>query len=157
MSATPVYRLIHGLPGAGKTEVFKWLRSYFEDVWQYRHGDEFVFVARMNSMADNIQGTTLHSYWKIAFQSHQGCYVNLKDNDDSWTSMVTKLSLLQWIFIDEIETADIGLLAQVENKQTEFSARPTIFKRVNSDEKELLRPWGGVNVMMTGDWWQLHP
>ena len=71
--------------------------------------------------------------------------------------MVTKLSLLQWIFIDEIETADIGLLAQVENKQTEFSARPTIFKRVNSDEKELLRPWGGVNVMMTGDWWQLHP
>ena len=29
-SEEPLFRLIHGLPGSGKSQVLKWLRSYFE-------------------------------------------------------------------------------------------------------------------------------
>ena len=29
MSAEPLYRLIHGLPGAGKSQVLLWIRDYF--------------------------------------------------------------------------------------------------------------------------------
>ena len=28
----PLLRLIHGLPGSGKSQLMKWLRSYFEEV-----------------------------------------------------------------------------------------------------------------------------
>lgn len=36
-SQTPLYRLIHGLPGAGKSQVLLWLREYFEEVWLYTY------------------------------------------------------------------------------------------------------------------------
>ena len=56
MSTMPLYRLIHGLPGSGKSQVLLWVRDYFETVWHWTHGEQFVFVASMNSMADNIGG-----------------------------------------------------------------------------------------------------
>ena len=67
LSSTPLYRLIHGLPGAGKSQVLLWLRSYFEEVWHWKHRDQFVFLTSMNSMADNIGGFTMHSYFAISF------------------------------------------------------------------------------------------
>ena len=29
----PLFRMIHGLPGSGKSKLLLWLRTYFEDVW----------------------------------------------------------------------------------------------------------------------------
>ena len=72
MSTTPLYRLIHGLPGAGKSQVLLWLRDYFERVWGWVHGDQFVFLGAMNSMADNIGGFTMHSYFAISFMDNRG-------------------------------------------------------------------------------------
>ena len=63
----PLLRLVHGLPGSGKTQVLRWLQSYFEEVWGWTLGLEFVFTAPMNSMASNIQGSTIHSWGQIAF------------------------------------------------------------------------------------------
>ena len=57
----PLLRLIHGLPGSGKTQVLRWLQSYFEEVWSWTLGLEFVFTAPLNSMASSIQGSTIHS------------------------------------------------------------------------------------------------
>ena len=57
----PLFRLIHGLPGAGKSKVLKWLRSYLIEVWQLREEEDFVFLASMNSMATSIGGSTLHA------------------------------------------------------------------------------------------------
>ena len=31
MSAVPLYRLVHGLPGSGKSQVLLWIRDYFEN------------------------------------------------------------------------------------------------------------------------------
>ena len=38
MSPVPEYKLIHGLPGSGKSLVFKCVRSYLEIVWEHAHG-----------------------------------------------------------------------------------------------------------------------
>ena len=35
VSSVPLLRLIHGLPGSGKSELLRWIRSYFEDVWMW--------------------------------------------------------------------------------------------------------------------------
>ena len=58
----PLFRLVHGLPGSGKSQILKWLRSYFIEVWLWEEGIHFQFVAPLNSMADNIGGSTVHSW-----------------------------------------------------------------------------------------------
>ena len=65
--AEPLLRLIHGLPGSGKTELLLWIQTYFEDVWGWTLGNEFVFLAPLNSMASNCGGVTVHSWGKIQF------------------------------------------------------------------------------------------
>jgi hypothetical protein len=47
----PYFRMVHGLPGAGKSEVLKWARSYFEKVWLWTVGVQFQFLAPLNMMA----------------------------------------------------------------------------------------------------------
>jgi len=66
-SSSPMVELVHGLPGSGKTKVIKMIFTYFNEVWGWSHGNEFVGLAPMNSMAGNIGGCTLHSFGEIAF------------------------------------------------------------------------------------------
>ena len=68
IAPAPLRHLIHGLPGSGKSELTRWIQSYFEEVWQYKKGQEFVFLAPMNSMANNIGGSTVHSWGQIGFK-----------------------------------------------------------------------------------------
>ena len=68
----PISMLIHGVPGAGKSAVLKWLRSFFEDVCGFTHGVEFVFLASMSTMASIVEGCTLHSFGNIAFKMEDG-------------------------------------------------------------------------------------
>eukprot|EP00973_Karenia_brevis_P074070 10294385-Karenia_brevis.AAC.1 len=64
--------LLHGLPGAGKSEILKWLRSYWETVWKYEHVVDFVFVAYSNAMADNIGGSAMHSCFRTGWKKEDG-------------------------------------------------------------------------------------
>ena len=61
--------MIHGLPGAGKSEVIKWARGFFEEVLGWRHGREFVCMASMNTMAALIGGMTIHSFGGVPFNT----------------------------------------------------------------------------------------
>ena len=161
MCSAPLYRLIHGLPGAGKSQVLLWIRDYFITVWHWVHGDEFVFVAGMNSMADNIGGATLHSYFGLPFQNRRGAIVNSTQSDENWNKKLTKMSVLRYIFIDEIEAAGAELIGHAEEETLQHTRRPDVYRYPqNADaamSKTMPRPWGGVNVMLIGDWWQLHP
>ena len=77
----PLLRLIHGLPGSGKTEILRWIQSYFEEVWSWTLGTEFAFVAPLNSMACNIQGATVHSWGKIGFKDRRGTLIGFQKQD----------------------------------------------------------------------------
>ena len=59
----PLFRMIHGLPGSGKSQILKWLRSYFTEVWLWEEGIHFQFLAPLNSMADGIGAG--HQAWKL--------------------------------------------------------------------------------------------
>ena len=56
----PLRCLLHGVPGAGKSEVLWWLRLFFEDVCGWTHGVNFVYLASQNSMAAIVDGCTFH-------------------------------------------------------------------------------------------------
>ena len=161
MSAEPLYRLIHGLPGAGKSQVLIWIRDYFETVWHWVHGDEFVFVAGLNSMADHIGGATLHSYFGLSFKNRRGAIVNSAQSDKNWNQKLTKMSILKYIFVDEIEAAGAELIGHAQNETLQHTRRPDVYRYAQNTSEALLqrnpRPWGGLNVMLIGDWWQLHP
>jgi len=157
----PLYRLVHGLPGAGKSQILKWLRSYFEEVWQWQHGNEFVFVAGQNTMADNIEGCTLHSYFALPFRDKRNVLINSSYARD-WSSKLSKMNVLRFIFVDEIEAAGADLIGKVE-EEVRLHTRRDKFRFPEPSEYEedvrlhMPRGWGGVNVVFIGDWWQLHP
>ena len=58
----PLFHLIHGLPGTGKSRVIAWIRELFEAVLGWQHGVQFVCLAFQNAMAANIDGHTVH-HW----------------------------------------------------------------------------------------------
>ena len=91
MSPNPEYKLAHGLPGAGKCQVFKWIRSLLEEVWLLVHGVHFVMTAPLKSMADKLHGITMHKFWRVPFQNNTGSFVNTRGDDDAWAKVITRL------------------------------------------------------------------
>jgi hypothetical protein len=63
----PVTALMHGVPGAGKSEVLYWIRDFFEAVCCWEHGHQFAYLASQNSMAALINGFTFHSYCALTW------------------------------------------------------------------------------------------
>ena len=63
----------------------------------------------------------------------------------------------KFVVIDEVEAAGLGMLNQIHSKLVQSSSRPVVFRKINADEKELTRMFGGVNLIMSGDLWQLSP
>ena len=67
----PLRLMIQGLPGAGKSQVIQWVRSFFEEVLGWQHGREFVCLASMNTMAALIGGFTIHSWGEVPVNADQ--------------------------------------------------------------------------------------
>jgi len=67
----PLRLLTHGLPGAGKSQLIKWIRSFFEDVLGWEHGREFVCIASMNTMAALIGGYTIHTWGEVPINNER--------------------------------------------------------------------------------------
>jgi hypothetical protein len=62
----PLFRMVHGLPGAGKSEILKWVQTYFENVWLWTRGIQFEYLAPLNMMAHGIGGQTIHSFGYVS-------------------------------------------------------------------------------------------
>ncbi len=153
----PLLELIHGLPGSGKSKVIGWIRSYLEYVWQWQHGVHFVCLAPMNSMATNIGGFTVHSFGEVPFMK-DGVYISTAKNDGkSISSMVTKCQKLRFLIIDEVENLGAGCLADLEANV--FAGMPDAWYKYKegAPAAERKRLFGGLNVLLVGDFWQLDP
>ena len=157
--------MVHGLPGAGKSEVLKWVRSYFETVWLWTIGVQFQFLAPLNMMAHGIGGETLHSFGGIKFQNAKGATVNPGVShlgSDNVSKMVVKCKDLRFLFIDEFEATGVSLAAGLENAVIHGVPQKNSY-RYHSPHGYLERQghlpggFGGVNVFLLGDVYQLTP
>ena len=133
-----MFHLLHGLPGAGQSKVLQWLQSYWEEVWKYESGVHFAFVAYSNSMADNINGFTMHSFFSLPWKTASGAVVNTSNADD-WSSLITKMSLLQFVVIDEVEAAGLSILNKVNSRLQETSSRDLKYRKTNGDAQAVNR------------------
>ena len=145
----PMFDLIHGIPGAGKSLLISWVRELFEEVMQWQHGVQFVCLGFQNAMAAHINGSTVHHWSGIPVGETDGASTT-RDNN----KLSARCQCLRFILIDEISMIAAQLFGQLELVVRKVIRKRSIYKkRPNGSE----RPFGGVNVLMFGDWWQIKP
>lgn len=155
-ASDPFLRLIHGLPGSGKFKLLSWMRSYYEEVWEWEENREFVFLAPLNSMACNVGGSTVHSWGRIVFQDRRGIHILPRNSTEDTTTpaLTMKCGALRWLWIDEIEATGADIIGQLEHNVRFHIHSREPFKH---DSTGVARAFGGVNTMFMRDFWQLKP
>ena len=150
----PLIWCMHGGPGVGKSHTLKLMREFFEFIG-YRSNVEYVMTALQAVMAEQLQGDTLHHALGIT-------PAQFKSNSGSETFGATKrqtevarfMEQCRWLVIDEVSMISAQLLADIDKKLRR------VMRDIEATKKNancLERPFGGVNVIFSGDFWQLDP
>ena len=147
----PLRWCIHGGPGTGKSHVVKLVKKLFIEVLQWDVGVEFQVVAFQAVMADLLGGDTIHHACGIPVKRRDG-----QNEDAVQTHMAIAKRVLQWrwLIIDEISMVSARLFAEVDLKLRD------VIRRIGTEKVDALgvdRPFGGLNVLCSGDFWQLPP
>jgi len=144
----PLRGLVHGFPGTGKSAVIKWIRRLFTEALQCTHGEDFLCVAFQNRVAHAMGGSTLHAAGDVTFDGDR------KLSHTDVDVLYTRNQHLRWIIIDEGFMIPDELLGTFAKHFEEAARHDTPFYR-RADKS--LRPFGGYNILIFGDMWQLPP
>ena len=125
-----------GAPGTGKTHVLKQYISYLRE-----HSIPFAVTAPTGIAASHIGGTTIHSYFGIGLKDSLTQYdiEALTEKKYLWDRM-TKLKVL---IIDEVSMLSPSLFRSIDALLRTF--------------KFSMEPFGGVQLVLVGDFFQLPP
>ena len=145
----PLRWVLHGGPGTGKSYVLKFLRrELFENVLQWQHGVDFQIVSFQAVMAELLDGDTIHHA------------LGLDWSGDRTQSLARAMECAgrslqwRWLILDEFSMVSAELLAQLELRCRELMRDLSLAKY---DRKGRSRPFGGLNVILAGDVYQLPP
>ena len=149
----PLRWVLHGGPGTGKTHVVRDVikDELFEQILSWRQGLDYQVIALQAVMADLLKGDTIHHACGIP--------VRKKGSDGEMVvqshKAVAEQSLYwRWLIIDEFGMVGSSLLAEVDMKLRD------VIVDVNPHKKNAgghSYPFGGLNVLLSGDLWQLPP
>ena len=140
----PIYLLVHGGGGVGKTNLIKaiskWgekiLRSEEQSIYQPR----ILLTSLTGTAAAHIDGVTLHTAFSFGFGSSSTS--NLI-SDEKLDALRKSLQYLKIIIIDEISMVSADMFYCLN-------------KRLCSIFQNLL-PFGGISIILVGDLMQLKP
>ena len=147
----PLRWLMHGGPGTGKSHVITVVKErLFKQVLKWDMGLQFQIVALQAVMADLLGGDTIHHACGIPVFKKRECH-----GDDLQKHMDIAKRVLQWrwLIIDEISMVGSRLFAQIDMKLRE------VIRDIGTQKlaRGKTRPFGGLNVIVSGDFWQLDP
>ena len=149
----PLRTCLFGLPGAGKSTCLKLLRSYFTEVLGWEDGAEFQYLASQNTMASLIGGLTLHHWSTIPVNATKAQEKKLgKGAEGDVNPLFLKVQGMRWLVIDEASTASLTILDLLDSYLRRACSRHVYAK---SGRKQHL--FGGINIIFSGDLWQLPP
>ena len=138
--------MLHGGPGIGKSKALGIVVQFFE-MLGYVKDKHFEIGAFQGKMARLIGGSTLHQLGAM----------NLFGNDASkekTTFRFLRHCTLRWIIIDEISMVSPRLLAKFEERLRTHTQKVGTYK---CDAHGTIRPFGGFNIILCGDFWQIPP
>jgi len=125
---------IGGMAGTGKSQIIRCLIEFFE---LHHQGHRLTITAPTGSAAALIGGSTYHSVLGIIpGQSHI--------NETSLAKVRSRLQGTDYIFIDEISMVDLVSL---------YNISAHLCRAMGKQDK----PFGGLNVIVAGDFAQLAP
>ena len=124
------------------------MRELMEDGLGWQHGVQFVCIAFQNAMAAHIQGATIHHWSGVPCRREEG-----NGTGDSHKQSI-KCQALRVIIIDELGMNSAELIGQLEYVVRKAVRTVGTYKKRTDGST---RAFGGVNVVMCVDWWQLQP
>lgn len=145
----PLRWLVHGGPGTGKTHLIKLIRELFTEELGWTSTVQYKIAAFQNSNADLIEGQTLHvacglkSPWTQKPQ---------KGNRDILIK-TRELPQLRWLIIDEISMVSSEMLAEIHHNLSKQMSDVCKTSKYGNDK--FVRMFGGVNVLLLGDFCQM--
>ena len=133
------------------------MRQLMEEGLGWKHNVQFVCLAFQNSSAHLIDGYTIHSWAEIAMCQSNGSDVAKVHTKAA--SLRRKVQALRVVIIDEIGMVSAKLLGQLEHRLQEMMSERDTYKLRNGirNGAQTLRKFGGVNLIMLGDFWQIPP
>ena len=147
-----------GVPGAGKTYCLWLLKDFFESCLKWTHGVQFQFLATQNTMAELICGSTVHSWGCIPVNKAAAtAKAHAMSKDADWDQLFENAQSLRWLVIDECSTLSPGLLSTLESFLRQKAALRHPYAHRDGARRRDPRPFGGINILLTGDLWQLPP
>ena len=147
----PLRWLVHGGPGTGKSHVIKQVREFFQDVLHWDMGINFQVVALQAVMADMLGGDTIHHACGIpVFKGGQTADFTTQKQSE----VAKRVLQWRWLIIDEISMVSAKLLAEIDVK---LRSAVRALGTQKHDSLGADRPFGGLNVLFCGDFWQLEP
>ena len=143
-----ILRFITGAGGTGKSYLLKLIRDRIRlilDVSQTRSA--LILAAPTGVAARNINGTTLHRAFKLPVE--RGGIAKLRAlEDEVLNTFRDHYKRVSWIIIDEISMVSAETMLMIHNR---------ILQLFPSDNERLHKPFGGLNVLLFGDLYQLKP
>ena len=139
----PIYVMVHGGAGAGKSTVIHFLAKWSQLILsQAGDNEEYPYILKTaftGTAASNIDGQTLHTLFSFNFDNK---HYSLSDKKrDEKRSMFRNLKIL---VIDEVSMVKAVIIYQLDLKLQELK------ERVGT-------PFGGVSIVLFGDMLQLRP
>ena len=125
--------------------------SCFKACFSGKQAFIFQCAALQAVTADMLDGDTLHHAFGLSF----GDTSKTTYNETKVLDMQKRLLQLRWLIIDEISMVSVELLAAVERACRALVRNSSTFKRPVGDVHS--KPFGGLNVVVLGDLWQLEP
>ena len=127
------------------------LRQFFEDVCHWEQGLDLQILALQAVMADQLGGETVHHALGIDPSERQAGAIKASQKP---TEAAKVVSQWRWLIIDEISMISASFLAEIDMRLRDLISTAQPYK-MRSDN--LSRPFGGLNVLLIGDFWQLDP
>ena len=147
----PLRWVLHGGPGTGKSHTLNLIRKgLFEETLGWQQGVEYQVVTFQAVMAEALGGDTIHHALGLNWTG---------GNEGNSLKRLLELSLAtlqwRWLLLDEFSMVSAELFAQLERRCREIMRDISAAKYGASDG--MVRPFGGLNIILAGDLYQLPP
>ena len=144
----PLLDVVHGFPGTGKSRLIHWMRLLKEKGLGWQHGIHFVCLAFQNAMAARINGFTIHHWSGIPTRQTDG------NNTGDRHQQSIKCQALRVIILDEVSMNSAELVGALNDVVSKAMRSVGTYKKRRDGTS---RVFGGLNVAMCVDFWQLKP